>query len=129
MTKTAAPKPTHKFRIALSDEEIEELTGRAKALGLDLETYLRVRLLSPTGLPEPYAFFGLVRRLSAFAQEYEACLKDLAARRNRHKTGPRLDGLKENFAHIVLEWDKRYRLHADDCETENLLNNTAFPKN
>jgi len=102
---TQAPVFTHEIDIELSDEEHEILTSRATAIGVDLEGYLRMRILTAEVLPEPAAFFDIFRRLSAFADDYERCIQAIA-------TPPydsnRIDELAKVFAQILQDWDKLY---------------------
>lgn len=102
---TKAQALDHEIEIELSDEENEMLTARAKTLGLDLETYLRVRLLTAEELPEPAAFFDLFRRLAAFAKGYESCIQAIAAPSNA--TG-RIEELSKVFHQLLQDWDQKY---------------------
>ena len=89
--------------VNLSDEEAEGLAEKAKVVGLDPQIYLKVRMLGAGELPDPAAFFLLFRRLTAFANEYEACLQSFAALQpDAMKQIPRLGS---QFAQLVQEWD------------------------
>jgi len=103
---TQPPPPTHEIEVELSDEELAAVTSKATAIGFDLETYLRVRALTPGTLPEPYAFFDLTRRLSRFARDYKACLLALAQR--RPDAQQRADLLGVAFVRMIDEWDELY---------------------
>ncbi len=103
---TQPPPPTHEIEVELSDEELAAVTAKASAIGFDLETYLRVRALTPDTLPEPSAFFDLTRRLSRFARDYKACLLALAQR--RPDAQKRADVLAVAFARLLQEWDDLY---------------------
>ena len=102
---TQAPALDREIVIDLSDEEFEEYTAKAKSIGLDLETYLRVRCVTPSGLPEPSAIFALSGRLAAFAKEYRACIETLAGHGNADQ---RLEVLAKDFAQLLQDWDERY---------------------
>lgn len=65
--------------IELSDEEKALVTARAEALGLDMETFIRIRMLT-TDLPDPGPFFDLARRLGRFAVTYEAAVRAAVTR-------------------------------------------------
>jgi len=103
---TQPPPPTHETEVELSDEEFIAITAKAKAIGYDLETYLRVRALTAGSLPEPSAFFDITRRLSRFARDYKACLMALAQR--RPDAQKRADVLAVAFARLLQEWDDLY---------------------
>jgi hypothetical protein len=118
---TKAPALDHEIEIELSDEESEMLTARAKTLGLDLEAYLRVRVLTAEELPEPAAFFDLFRRLGAFAKDYERCIQAIAAPSN---TTGRIEELGKVFAQLLQDWDQKYGPRHEDLE---LLSELAEP--
>ncbi len=103
---TQPPPPTHETEVELSEEEHAAITAKAKAIGYDLETYLRVRALTAGSLPEPSAFFDIARRLSRFARDYKACLMALAQRRPDARK--RADVLAVAFARLLQEWDDLY---------------------
>ena len=103
---TQPPPPTHETEVELSDEEFIAITAKAKAIGYDLETYLRVRALTAGSLPEPSAFFDITRRLSRFARDYKACLMAVAQR--RPDAQKRADVLAVAFARLLQEWDDLY---------------------
>ena len=103
---TQPPPPNHETEVELSDEEFIVITAKAKAVGFDPETYLRVRALTAGTLPEPYAFFDLTRRLSRFARDYKACLLALAQR--RPDAQKRSDLLGTAFVRLIEEWDELY---------------------
>lgn len=106
MTQATQAALTHQIDLELTQEEIEDVTARAETVGFDFETYVRVRVLSGEGLPEPAAFFALFRRLSAFAADYEACLRALA---DRHPAAlDRPDELAPVFAQLLQDWDDLY---------------------
>jgi hypothetical protein len=113
MTQAPAPEFVEMDLGEFSDEEIEVLTARAKSIGLDLDAYIRVRVLVPQGLPEPSAFFGLAGRLAVIAKEYEACIKTVAGHGNADS---RLEVLAEDFAHLLQDWDDLYGPRPDDLE-------------
>jgi hypothetical protein len=92
--------------VELTDEEHEQITANAQAVGLDLEAYVKVRALSGDQLPEPAAFFALFGRLASFAGDYKACLKAFADQ--DPKALERIDGLGEVFAELLQDWDDRY---------------------
>jgi hypothetical protein len=104
-TPTATPQ-LMEIGIELSDEERENLTAKAASVGLDLEAYIRVRMLTHGELPEPSAFLPLVRRLSSFAQDYEACMRAFA------KFDPdaqkQSEALGKTFARLLQDWDELY---------------------
>ena len=108
---TKAPALDHEIEIELSDEQIEKLTARAKTLGLDLETYLRVRLVTAEELPEPAAFFDLFRRMQAFAKDYERCIQAIAAPSN---ATCRIEELGKVFAQLLQDWDQKYGPRPED---------------
>jgi len=101
---TKAPEFTG-IAVELTDEEADAIAAKAKTIGLDLETYLRVRALTGFDLPEPAAFFALFRRLTTFAQQYEACIQAMAAHQNAKN---RLDVLVKLFPQLLQEWDRLY---------------------
>ena len=103
---TQLPPPTHEIGAELSEEELAAVTAKAKAIGFDLETYFRERMLTAGTLPEPSAFFDISRRLSRFARDYKACLMALSQRRPDARK--RADLLGVAFARLLEEWDKLY---------------------
>ncbi len=94
------------YIVEFTEEEAAAITAKAKTVGLDLETYLKVRGLSADELPEPAAFFALFGRLASFAEDYKACLKAFADQDPRALE--RIDGLGEVFAQLLHDWDDRY---------------------
>ncbi len=92
--------------IELSEEEHEALTARASSLGLDLATYIRFRALTAGELPEPAAFFPMFRRLAAFAQDYEACMRAYA--QSQPDAMEQSDALAKTFAQLLQDWDELY---------------------
>jgi len=92
--------------VELTDEEAEALTAKAKTIGFDLETYIRVRSLTAGDLPEPAAFFALFRSLSSFAGDYEASLRALAEQRPGAPGPP--EALADTFARLLQDWDDLY---------------------
>lgn len=97
---------THELEVEFTDDEKKALTAKAKAVGLDPETYLRVRVLTAHGLPEPAAFFALSRRLASFAQDYEAGLHAMAQR--QPGAVEQCDALAKTFAQLLQDWDDFY---------------------
>jgi hypothetical protein len=109
---TQPPPLTHEIEVELSDEELAAVTAKARTVGFDLQTYLRVRMLTPGTLPEPCAFFALNHRLSRFARDYKACLAALAQRRPDARQ--RADLLGTAFARILKDWTNS-TVHDPEC--------------
>jgi len=122
---TQAPALDREIVVDLSEEEVEQFTAQAKSIGLDLETYIRVRCLTPNGLPEPSAFFGLADRLAAFAKEYKACIKTVAEHGN---ADDRLEVLAKDFAQLLQDWDERYGPRPEDQEPLPQLLESTMPE-
>jgi len=110
---TQTPVLDHEIEVELTEEEHELLTARAKSLGLDLETYLRVRILIADVLPEPAGFFDLSRRLAAFAKDYKRCIQAIAA---PSVQSDRIDELGKVFAQLLQDWQALYGPRPEDLE-------------
>lgn len=115
---TQAPVFANEIPIELSDEEHEMLTSRAQSIGISLEGYLRVRMLTSEVLPEPAAFFDLFRRLAAFAKDYERCIQAIAAPPYDRDL---IKDLGEVFAQLIQDWEALYGPSPDDELLPELL--------
>lgn len=92
--------------IELSDEEQETVTTRAQAVGMAPEFYLKMMAIAGDRLPEPSAFFPLLRRLAAFGEEYQACMR--AFGELSPTAMPQSEKLGETFAQLLQDWDALY---------------------
>ncbi len=98
--------------VELTEEEHEQVTAKAKAVGIDVETYFKVRALSVDQLPEPAAFFALYGRLASFAKHYKACLKAFADQ--DPKAMERIPELADVFAQLLQDWGALYGPRPED---------------
>ena len=102
MTKTHP----YEIEVDLTTEELKAVAAKARSVGLDVETYARVRMVSADELPEPAAFFALFRRLSAFAKDYETCMQSFADM--SPDADKQSNTLAKTFAQLLQDWDDRY---------------------
>ena len=103
---TQAPAADKFIDLELSAEELAAVTARAQSAGLDLDSYVRLRVVSAGALPEPAAFFELFRRQAQFAENYTALLKSYAA--GGPENLPQIDALTADFAALLEDWDALY---------------------
>ena len=99
-------RPFIETETEFTDEEVADITARAKSIGLDMNTYIRVRAVTAGELPDPVAFLPLMRRLAAFATDYEANLRAYAAF-SPAALGQSKD-LAKTFAQLLQDWDDLY---------------------
>jgi hypothetical protein len=100
---TQAPANDQFIDLELSPEEQAAVTATAQSVGLDLDTYVRLRVVSAGALPEPAAVFELFRRQAQFAENYTALVKSYAA--GGPENLPQIDALSADFAALLEDWD------------------------
>ena len=105
MTRTPANDAIPAIEIDMTDEEKAMLEAKARALGIDMEGYMRVRLVGGR-LPEPVAFVALLRRLQSFGGEFTEHVRAVAERRPDALAETRV--LEAVFAQLVEDWDDLY---------------------